>query len=122
MPSNLTTAGAAAAIAAVSGNYFVGLGTGQSPSGLVGEASGGGYARQPATMVTTGATATNAAAVTFSGFTATLGAFTHAGLFTAVTGGTCLWVGSLTAAVNITTGGSITIQAGDLDTAITTAA
>ncbi|WP_291295705.1 hypothetical protein [Elioraea sp.] len=122
MPSNLTTAGAAAALAAVSGSYFVGLGTGQSPSGLVGEAASGGYARQPATLVPTGTTATNGAAVTFAGFTTTLGSFTHAGLFTAATGGTCLWVGSLTAAVNITAGGSITFQAGDLDTAIATAA
>jgi hypothetical protein len=122
MASNLTSAGAAQAMAAVSGSYFAALGTGQNASGLLGEASGGGYARVAVTMTATGATATNASAVTFTGFTATLGAFTHAGLYTASTGGTCVWVGSLASAVNITAGGSVTIQAGDLDTAIEVAA
>lgn len=122
MASNLTTAGATAAMAAVLGPFFAGLGTGQSPTGLVGEASGGGYARQGVTLTQSGRTATNAAPVAFSGFTTTQGSFTHLGLFSAAAGGSCIWVGPLNAAVNITAGGSITIQAGDLDVEMVTAA
>jgi hypothetical protein len=114
MPSNLTLAGATAAMSAVLGPFFVGLGTGQNATGLVGEAAGGGYARVPVTLTQSGRSAANGGAITFSGFTQTQGAFTHAGLFTAATGGSCIWVGSLDAAVNITAGGTITIQAGDL--------
>lgn len=117
MPSNLTTAGATAALVPVTGaGLFLGLGTGQNPDTLTGEASGGGYARVAiGTITRTGRQGTNAAAIVFTGFTATLGAFTHCGVFTAASGGDCLWVGSLNAAVNITAGGSITIVAGDLD-------
>jgi hypothetical protein len=38
MASNLTTSGAAVAMVALAGSYWLGLGTGQSPAGLVGEA------------------------------------------------------------------------------------
>lgn len=122
MPSNLTLAGATAAMTAVLGPFFVGLGTGQSQTGLVGEAAGGGYARVPVTLTQSGRSAANGAAVSFSGFTQTQGAFTHAGLFTAASGGSCIWVGSLEAAVNITAGGTITIQPGDLALELVTAA
>ncbi len=122
MSSNLTLAGATAAMTAVLGPFFVGLGTGQNAAGLVGEAAGGGYVRVPATLTQSGRTAANGGALTFSGFTQTQGAFTHAGLFTAATAGTCIWVGPLNAAVNITAGGTITIQAGDLALEIAAAA
>jgi hypothetical protein len=117
MPTNLTEAGAAAALVPVAGaGLFLGLGTGQAPAGLTGEASGGGYARVAiGTITRTGRQATNAAAIVFTGFSATLGAFTHCGVFTAASGGDCFWVGSLNAAVNIIAGGSITLQAGELD-------
>lgn len=126
MAANATTAGATAALTAVLNggtSRWVGLGTGQSASGLTGEASGGGYARvATGTLTVSGASGTNSAAITFTGFTLTLGAFTHLGIFDAASGGNCLAVGSLTAAVNITAGGSITIQAGDLDLNAVTAA
>lgn len=124
MPSNLTTAGATLALVPVVGSgLFLALGTGQAPSGLTGEASGGGYARVAiGTLTVTGRQATNATAVVFTGFTATLGSFTHAGIFNAPTGGDCLWVGSLNAAVNITAGGSITLAAGDIDLEMATSA
>jgi hypothetical protein len=122
MPSNLTLAGATAAMTAVLGPFFVGLGTGQNATGLVGEAVGGGYGRVPVTLAQSGRNAANGGPITFSGFTQTQGAFTHAGLFTAATGGTCIWVGPLDAAVNITAGGTITIQAGDLALEVVAAA
>jgi hypothetical protein len=124
MASNLTTSGATAAMAALAGGYWLGLGTGQSPAGLVGEAnaSGTGYARVAVTVTASGPTATNDTAITLSGFTLSQGAFTHAGLFTAQAGGECRWVGSLNAAVNISAGVPITIQPGDLDLAIEVAA
>jgi hypothetical protein len=117
MSSNLTTYGAGLALVPVAGNgLFLGLGTGQTPSGLTGEASGSGYARRAVGALTiSGRTATNANAIVFDGFTATLGTFTHGALFDAASGGNCVWVGALEAPVNITAGGSITIQAGDLD-------
>jgi hypothetical protein len=122
MPSNLTLAGATAAMSAVLGPFFVGLGTGQNAAGLVGEAAGGGYARVPVTLTQNGRIAVNGGAITFSGFTQTQGAFTHAGLFTAASGGSCIWVGPLDAAVNITAGGTITMQAGALALEIVAAA
>ncbi|WP_291299278.1 hypothetical protein [Elioraea sp.] len=117
MASNLTTAGATFAMAALAGTYWLGLGTGQNPAGLVGEAStsGTGYARVPVIVTPSGPVGTNDSAATFTGFTVTQGAFTHGGLFTAQTGGECRWVGSLNAAVNIQAGVPITIQPGDLD-------
>lgn len=112
MSSNLTTFGAALAMDAVDGpTYFVGLGTGQNPSGLVGEFSGGGYARVSGTFTRTGRTANNSAAVVFTGFTQSLGTATHLGLFDAATGGNCVWVGPLDAATPIQTGGTITLGA-----------
>jgi hypothetical protein len=122
MASNLTTHGAGLAMAAVAGSFWLGLGIGQSPAGLVGEAAGGGYGRVAVTVGATGATATNGAAVTFTGFTVTQGAFTHGGLFDAPAGGNCVWVGPLNAAVNISAGVPVTIQPGDLDLAIEVAA
>jgi len=109
MTKRFTTAGAMVAMGAVSGNYYLGLGRGETEDGLVGEASGGGYARQAVTIVADGLTGTNAAAVMFSGFTTGLGSFTHAGLFTAATGGTCIWVGELQTPVDVAAGGSFAI-------------
>lgn len=120
MTKRFTTAGAMIAMGAISGNYFLGLGRGESVDGLVGEASGGGYARQAVTIVANGPTGTNAAAITFSGLTATLGSFSHAGLFTADNGGTCIWAGPLQAPVQLAAGGTVSIPDGALTLTIAT--
>jgi hypothetical protein len=118
MTQRLTNAGAMLAMGAVSGNYYLGLGRGESDKGLIGEAAGGGYVRQALTVVANGSTGTNAADVTFSGFTTSQGSFTHAGVFTAPTAGTCVWVGPLSAPVAIVSGGTITIDDGALTLSI----
>ncbi|MCU0986396.1 MAG: hypothetical protein MUC89_15910 [Acetobacteraceae bacterium] len=120
MTKRFTTPGAMVAMGAVSGDYFIGLGKGETGEGLIGEAAGGGYARQAVTVVANGPTGTNAATVVFSGFTTSQGSFTHAGLFTAATGGTCIWVGPLLAPVSITAGGTIAIPDGALTLTIET--
>ncbi len=122
MSKRFTTPGAMVAIGAVSGDYFIALGKGETGEGLVGEAAGGGYARQAVTVVANGLTGTNAATVVFSGFTASQGSFTHAGLYTAATGGTCIWVGPLLTPVSITAGGTIAIPDGALTLTIETIA
>jgi hypothetical protein len=118
MASNLTTAGATVAMAALDGAYFVGVGTGKNASGLIGEPTGNGYGRVAVTITATGATATNAGAIVFSGATATFAGLTHAGLFTLASGGDCHWVGELNAAATYEAGGTLTIQAGDFDLAV----
>ncbi len=110
MTKKFTTAGAMVAMGAISGNYFLGLGTGESEDGLVGEPAGGGDAREAVTIVAYGPLGTNAGATEFSGFTATLGSLTHAGIYTAETGGTCIWVGPLPAPVSITAGSTVVIE------------
>jgi hypothetical protein len=114
MTKRFTTAGAMVAMGAVSGNYYLGLGLGESDDGLIGEAAGGGYARQAVTIVANGPTGTNAASIAFSAFTASQGSFTHAGLFTAETGGTCIWVGPLQVPVQLQSGAAISIPDGSL--------
>jgi hypothetical protein len=118
MTKRFTTAGAMVAMGAVSGNYYLGLGRGEDDDGLIGEAAGGGYARQAVTIVANGLTGTNAAAIVFSGFTATQGSFSHSGLFTAETGGTCIWVGPLQTPVDVLSGGAIAIADGALSLSI----
>jgi hypothetical protein len=102
------------AMRAMAGHYFLALGKGETPEGLVDEASVGGYARRPVTVVAKRAMGTNAAPVQFGSFTATAGIHTHAGLYTAEKGGTCVWVGPLVTAVEIVAGGTVTIPAGSL--------
>jgi hypothetical protein len=118
MIKRFTTAGAMVAMGAVSGNYYLGLGRGESDEGLIGEASNAGYMREALTVVANGLTGTNAATVMFSGFTATQGTFTHAGIFTAAAGGTCVWVGPLPVPVEMVSGGTITIPDGALTLSI----
>lgn len=122
MTKRFTTAGAMVAMGAVTGHYYLGLGTGESNDGLLGEASGGGYARQAVTIVANEATGTNAGSVAFMGFTTSQGRFTHCGLFTAETGGTCIWVGPLQAPVDLLSGGSVSIPEGALTLSIDTVA
>lgn len=112
--SQFGTAGASLAInAALGGSLFVALGTGQSAGGLLGEATGGNYARAALGTVTfTGGQAENAGAVTFPTPNATLGTFTHAAIFDAASGGNCRAVGPLAAAVDWTTGQPVSFPAG----------
>ncbi len=105
MMKRFTQAGAMVAMRAVTGHYFLGLGTGETQEGLVGEVSVIGYARQPVTIVARRATGTNAAALRFGTFSASAGRVTHGGLFTAADGGTCIWVGPLPAPLEVTAGG-----------------
>ncbi len=118
MTQRFTNAGAMVAMTAVSGNYFLGLGTGESATGLVGEASGASYYRQAVTIVATGPTGVNADTVTFPAFTASQTSFSHAGLFTADTGGTCIWVGPLAKPLAVGPGKAATLEAGEVGVGI----
>lgn len=116
--SNLTTYGATRAMngqSTVTGSMYLGLGTGQSASGLTGELSGGGYARATAgAMNKTANVAANATQITFAGFVNNLGTATHWGLFDAASGGNCVWVGALQNSVNVQAGGQVIVNSGDL--------
>lgn len=114
MMKRFTQAGAMVAMRAVTGHYFLGLGTGETQEGLVGEVSVIGYARQPVTIVARRATGTNAAALRFGTFSASAGRVTHGGLFTAADGGTCIWVGPLPAPLEVTAGGMAIVAANAL--------
>ncbi len=118
MTKRFTSAGAMLAMRAVTGDYYLALGKGQSATGLVDEASVEGYARQPVTIVAKRATGTNAAPATFGTFAANGGSCAYSGLYTAAMGGTCIWVGPLPEAVDIVAGGSVTIPAGALSLTI----
>ncbi len=119
MTTKFTTAGAMVAITAVSGNYFIGLGTGETPKGLIGEATASGYGRQSVTIVASGTTGSNADAVSFAPFGTSGASFSHVGLFTAARGGTCVWVGPLPAPLVIDAGRPATIPAGTLRIEVT---
>ncbi len=114
MTKRFTSAGAMLAMRAVTGNYHLALGRGQDTNGLLEEAAVGGYARRPVTIIARRAIGTNAAAVTFGTFATNASACTHAGLYTADAGGTCIWVGPLETALDIAAGGSVTIAPGAL--------
>lgn len=98
---------------ALPAQVFLGLGTGGSdPTGLVGEPTGNGYARQRVTFSGTGAQA-NTDAVRFT-FTAAAGTLSHVGLFDAATGGNALTWGPLAQVAAVTGSGTVTINAGGL--------
>lgn len=109
---------------AFTGNRWIGFGTGVGTGGaLLGEISGGNYSRTAVGTITiTGNTATNAATITTATPNASLGSFTHAAIFDAVSGGNVIASGALNAPINWTSGTPVVIAAGDLDlTAITSA-
>ena len=83
MTKRFTSAGAMLAMRAVTGDYFLALGRGESPAGLLDEATVGGYARQPVTIVARRAHGTNAGPVHFGTFAAAAGSCSHAGIYTA---------------------------------------
>jgi hypothetical protein len=98
---------------ALPSQVFLGLGTGGSdPTGLTGEPTGTGYARQRVTFTGTGAQ-TNTDAVRFT-FTTAAGSLTHAGLFDAATGGNPLTWAPLAQAAAVTSAGTVTINASQL--------
>lgn len=98
---------------ALPAQVFLALGTGGADAtGVVGEPTGNGYARQRVTFTGTG-TQSNGAAVSFS-FTGGVGTLTHAGLFDAATGGNPLTWSALAQSVAVTGTGTITINAAGL--------
>jgi hypothetical protein len=114
MNSNLTTTGAALALSAVSGNFFLGLGTGKNSNGLIGEPSGSGYNRVAVNMVATGNSANNTAQVTIPATSIVFSGLTHAGLFSQATGNNCIWVGILENSVNLGPQSPVIFEAGGL--------
>jgi len=96
---------------------YVALGTGSSSTGLSGELSGNGYARQSATFDAASNRATsNATLIEFGpNTTSNWGTVSHMGIYDASTGGNCIWAGSLSAAKTASVGDKITFQVGALD-------
>lgn len=116
MASNLTTAGATAAMTASSlSGLYLALGTGADATGLYGEFSGGGYTRKSlGTMTKATYSAANAADVVFGPLTLGQGHATHWGVYDAASAGNCLWAGTLTEVIAMTNGASPTFRAGDV--------
>lgn len=79
------------------------------------ECSGTSYARQSFTMNVSGNLATNTANVEYPTAGSSWGTLVAVGVFTAVTGGTLIAYGDLTAAKTIATGDVLRVPAGDLD-------
>lgn len=96
--------------------WYLGLGTGSSDTGLTGEPSGNGYARQSITFSVTDDVATNTNLLTFGPNTSTnWGTLSHFGIFDASSSGNLLWHGSLTASKTVEVGDSLTVAIGDID-------
>lgn len=94
---------------ALPSQVFLGLGTsGSDATGLTGEPTGNGYARQRVTFSGTGAQQ-NTDAIRFT-FTAASGTLTHVGLFDAPTGGNPLTWSALDQAVTVAGPGTVTIN------------
>jgi hypothetical protein len=88
---------------------YLGLGTGGADAtGVVGEPSGSGYARQRVTFSGTGAQQ-NSNTVTFT-FTGAVGTLAYAGMFDAATGGNALTWSALAQSVSVTGAGTVTIN------------
>lgn len=95
--------------------WFVGVGTGHTDTGLTGEPSGNGYARQAVTFSVTNDVATNSALLVFGPCaTASWGSVASVAVFDAATGGNCLWSGALAAPRTVDVGDSLTIAASAL--------
>lgn len=106
---------------ATDGSLFVGLMTGvtDGEAGTVTEANYTGYARVGVSRTNgwtvTGNGVDNAAAITFGACTAGSNTVTHFGIWTALTGGTLLFWGTLTASLAISAGITPEIAIGALD-------
>ena len=79
------------------------------------ECSGTSYARQSFTISVSGNLATNTANVEYPTAGSSWGTIVAVGVFTAVTGGTLIAYGDLTASKTIATGDVLRVPAGDLD-------
>lgn len=96
--------------------WYLAVGTGSSDTGLTGEPSGNGYARQSITFSVTDDTASNSNAITIGPCTTTnWGTVSHFGIYDAETGGNLLWHGALTASKLVEVGDSLTVAIGDID-------
>jgi hypothetical protein len=94
---------------------YIGLGANHSETGLTGEPTGNGYARQICGFTASGSSATNTAQVVFGPCVSTgWGTLTSLGIFDAVSGGNCLWSGPLSASISVGIGDSYAIPAGAL--------
>lgn len=96
--------------------WYIGLFTdAPSESGTGTELSGSGYARQSATFTVSGDTASNSGAIEFPEATGSWGTITHAAVFDAVTGGSMIAKGALTASKTIGSGDILRIAIGGFD-------
>lgn len=111
----MMTAGAATRPTA----WYVALYT-SAPSDAGGgtEVSGSAYARQPvafAAASTPAGTTSNTGVVTFTAAGGDWGAVSHIGIHTAVTGGSLLWHGAMTATKTIADGDTLEFAIGNID-------
>ena len=110
---NLLGRALCARVPALPSQVFLGLGTGGADAtGLTGEPTGNGYARQRVTFTGTGAQ-TNTDAIRFT-FTAAVGTLTHVGLFDAASGGNPLTWSALAQPAAVTGAGTVTLNAASL--------
>lgn len=110
---NLLGRALCARVPALPSQVFLGLGTGGSdPTGLTGEPTGHGYARQRVTFTGTGAQR-NTDAIRFT-FTGAAGTLTYVGLFDAANGGNPLTWSALDQAAVVAGVGTVTINPGGL--------
>jgi hypothetical protein len=106
---NLLGRALCARLPALPTQVFLALGTGGSDAtGLTGEPSGNGYARQRVTFSGTGAQQ-NTDAIRFT-FTGAVGTVTHIGLYDAASGGNPLTWGPLAQTLSVTGAGTVTIN------------
>jgi hypothetical protein len=110
---NLLGRALCARVPALPSQVFLGLGTGGSDAtGLTGEPTGLGYARQRVTFSGTGPQQ-NTDAIVFT-FNAAPGTLTHSGLFDAASGGNPLSWSALASPAAVTGAGTVTINAAGL--------
>ena len=93
-------------------SWYLGVGTGHTDTGLTGEPSGNGYARQQVTFNASGGVGTLADAETFGPASDSWGTIASAGIFDAATGGNALITGALAASRVVESGDSLTVAAG----------
>lgn len=96
--------------------WYIGVGTGSSDAGLVGEPSDNGYARQAITFSVTDNLGTNTNPIGIGPCSGTnWGTMSHFGIFDSLSGGNMLWHGTLQTAKLIEVGDSLVIAPGDID-------
>lgn len=101
--------------------WFVALHTGAAgANGASNEIVGNGYSRQAQTFTRSGNVATGVSNLTFGAdVTAGWGNVTDFSLWTTVTGGTCLWVGTFGSSVTFAVGDSATVAGAALTFTLT---